>query len=403
MACTIPSSANATKLYYVVQDNCTDLPANPVWKKFAVTGGVPAVTRDLLQSSTLNGSPEIDYARLGSLSVTGDHAVELAHGVHDDLIASAMQSDWSTPSTSLAASVALTVVGGVVTATIAGIDLTASATQGSLIRFTDLLLGSNAEPFEVVSAEFATDTVLQLAEIKDANDPVTGRAEDESGTSDVTFSKRITIGTTRKFIAVLAEFTDLEVGTRFDLVTGAEITGFNFDGSVNSIVTGTLPTIGKMYTPNLELADLPAGSTFKESESAAPYTGIDGRVSLDGAKLALVASITCSLDRGATGSFEYGSKYISHISYETATNSVSAESRFRDYDVISKFVAETPVSVTVAHKIGDSTKALSFNYPVALISEGGVTVGTGDNVLNIAFQPFTSGGTVPSLEIHSID
>src|SRR5574344_543824 len=99
MACITPATGQATAQYYLIQDDCGELPVSPIWKKVRRTSGVPTVTREALESGELDGTAERKDVRLGNFAVNAEFAVEMIAGAHDDLLAASLQSDWVAGST----------------------------------------------------------------------------------------------------------------------------------------------------------------------------------------------------------------------------------------------------------------------------------------------------------------
>lgn len=396
MPCLQPASANATRLFYCVQEDCGELPLNPVFKQLRFTGGVPSLSMDPLTSNELDGSPEVTGIRLGSRQVANDAAVELYYGAHDDLLESAMQSSWvagnSIPSQSIV------IDADALTATITGYDATAEIFEGDLIRFPDLTLGGNNQPLLVTTISFSTDTVIGL-DVAKKDDPALGidGLINESGSSTVTQGDKLLVGTDRTKIALLVEYGDINGGPTYDLVLDAEATGFSFDVAVNAIVTGTISFIGKTFGQN---TGLPAGATLTSPNSEKPFTGIDGSIVKNGIPLLLSSSATMSLDRGATASFEIGSKFLSHISYGRAVNDVSVSTFFYDYALSQDYENEVEGNYSIIVSLDG--KAMSFNYPTALITVLDRDVSEGDITQATTLSPYKPVGQSSSLIIQRI-
>lgn len=397
MACgPTPATSNATRLFYLVQDTCGELPVSPVFKQIPFTTGVPAIQRDVLQSAELDGSPEITGVRLGSYNVTNETGVELKYGVHDDLLASAMQSDWVSGNTVASGAIVVDATAKTITAT--GVDVTSDISVGDLIKLPDLT-GYNAEPQLVTAISFSTDTVITVGAAKVANAllGIVG-LEDESGTSTITTNDILTVGTTRKKVALLVEYGDISGGPTYDLVMDAEATGFNFNVAVNALVTGTINFIGKTFAGN---SGLPSGATLEDAAAAEPYTGIDGCLAKDGAPLLLSTSADMTLDRGASPVFELCSKYLSHISYAKANNTVSVSTFFYDYNLSDQFESEVDGDYTIICSLDG--KAMAFNYPTAKITGLSRDVAEGDIAQTAELQAYKPSGAVSSLILRRVE
>lgn len=397
MACgPTPATSNAVRLFYLVQDTCGELPASPVFKQLPFTTGVPSIQRDVLQSAELDGSPEITGIRLGSYNVTNETGVELKYGVHDDLLASAMQSEWVAGQD--VPSGAVVVDSTAKTVTVTGVDVTSVISVNDLIKLPDLT-GYNAEPQLVTAIAFTTDTVITLGSAKTAN-PLLNiiGLTDESGTSSIITNDILTVGTIRKKVALLVEYGDITGGPTYDLVIDAEATGFNFNVAVNALVTGTINFIGKTFAGN---SGLPVGATLQNAVNVEPYTGIDGCLAKDGAPLLLSTAADMTLDRGASPVFELCSKYLSHISYAKANNTVSVSTFFYDYNLSDQFESEVDGDYTIICSLDG--KAMAFNYPTAKITGLTRDVAEGDIAQTAELQAYKPGGAVSSLIIRRVE
>jgi hypothetical protein len=398
MACLTPASANATSLYYAIQNDCwTEIPDSTEFKKIRFTGGVPTLQMDPLTSSELDGSPEITGIRLGSRQVNNEAAVELYYGAHDDLLESVMQSGWvaGTP----IASQSIVIDATALTATIVGYDATTEIAAGGYIKFPDLLLGGNNQPLIATAVNFAVDTVINLAVAK-ADNPTAGISGlvNETASSTITIADKLKVGTTRKKIALLVEYGDIDGGPTYDLTLDAEATGFNFNVAVNAIVTGSISFIGRFFGQNVTL---PPTTTLVDNNSNKPFTGIDGSFVKNDTPLLLSTSADISLDRGATPSFEIGSKFMSHVSYGKATNEVSVGTFFYDYALSGDYENEVEGDYTIAVSLDG--KAMSFTYPTAIITGLDPDVSEGDITQTATLSPYKPAGQDSSLIIQRIE
>ena len=85
---TTPFKGANTAQFYVAEVTPGVTPSNPVWSPLRNTGGVPAVTRDALTSTELDGSRETTSIRTGNKQVSGEYAIELSSHSQDDFLAS---------------------------------------------------------------------------------------------------------------------------------------------------------------------------------------------------------------------------------------------------------------------------------------------------------------------------
>ncbi|AUR97576.1 major tail protein [Vibrio phage 1.242.O._10N.261.54.B2] len=396
MACNQPASANATRVFYCIQDECGVLPENPVFKQLRYTGGVPNLTMDELTSSELDGTAEITNIRLGSRQVANEAGVELYFGAHDELLSAVMQSDWVAGTTLTAQAVEIDATAKEVK--VVG-DITASISAGDFFVMPGLTLGGNMKPLQATTVAFnATDTVIGIDTAKDLSNINPDGVADEVGVSDFTTSDKLLVGNARQQLALLVEYGDINGGPTYDLVMDAEVGAFTFNVAVNAIVTGTFSMMGKSLQQN---SGLPAGATLVEGNDEKPFTGIDGAMSKNGIPLVLSASADMNLDRSATASFEIGSKYMSHVSYGKAVNSVSVSTFFYDYALSGDYENEIEGEYTIALSL--DSKLMAFQYPTAIITGLERDVTEGDITQSVTLSPYKPIDKDSSLIIHRIE
>lgn len=392
---TRPATANATALYYCIQDVEGELPTSPVFKKLPFTGGVPAIARDTLTSSVLDGTPEVTGIRLGSLQVTNDAGIELKYSVHNDFLAAALQSSWVAGASTTSASA--TIDASAQTITVEATDMTGSIEVGDMIALPSMTETYNKGPHLVTAISFATNTVITVGSI--AANELLGREglTDETASTVINVNSTLSVGTTPAYIALLTVYNDLESGTAYDLTMDAEVTGFNLSVSVNAMVTGSFSLIGKSYSGN---TSLPSGATLTDVTNYPSFTGIDGCLFREGEKVRLSTSAEITFDRNATPVYELCSKYISHISYEKVTNTVALSTYFTDYDIETQFLNEEVAEYAIMLTLDG--KALAFTYPSALITEAPKDVSTGDITISASLQGYKADGVSSSLIIRDV-
>lgn len=390
--CPVPLNSNNVAVSYVFQSDCEKLPDNPVFKPLSFTGGIPAITRDVLQSSELDGTSEITSIRLGSFAVAGDSNVELKAGVHDDMLEACMQSTW-VPGETLA-SATVTIDATAKTATVTGVDVTSQVNVNDYIAFEGFT-GYNGEAHLVTAISFSDDTTITLGAAKVAN-PQTGRPGlvDESADTTGKTSDHIHVGTQTKPFAMLIEHKDIDDADRYVLIMDCEVTQFSFNPSVNSNITGSFSIIGKTMASGIPL---PTGATFDNQLDKKPLTGIDGSIVSEGARIAFSESMTFSLNRNGEASYEIGSKYSAFVDYGKATNEVSITSKFVNFDIQKKFEAETNVDYSFAAALdGD---LIAFQWPNCLLTGVDRTIGEGVIPQELTIFPYKPAGAASSLTI----
>lgn len=380
MAYITPATGQATAQYYLIQDDSGALPASPVWTKVRRTSGVPAVTREALESAELDGTAERTDVRLGNFAVNAEFAVEMIAGAHDDLLAAALQSDWVAGSTVAGLTVTVNAAAKTVTRD-AGSFITDGVTVGSLIRFPGLT-GYNAQPQQVTAV---TATVVTLGAARAAStfmgvdglayDIVDGLVNATSVSTTLVIGDSLKVGVDRKKLALLTVYNDLETGVpRYDVSIDCEVTAYSYTVGVNAIATGSFTVIGKHFSDDTAL---PVGSTFAADSAQRPFSGIEGNFSVGAGLVGFVSSLDMGLDRNATANYELGSKYLSHVSYGILSNTLTANtSLYQGNPLKAAFFSEAYLDL--ACRMVDGVKGLMFRFPRVKVTSAPPQVQEGD-------------------------
>jgi len=353
-----PFSGSISKQYYIVEVVCGVTPTSPAWTQIRGTSGVPAVVKDALQSNELEGSREVIDIFTGNEQVNGEFAVELSHTSQDDLLESAMGAAFVTGGTDAALSI--TVLASAKTFTRSAGDFTSNTSVGDLVQFPDLA-GNNADPFIVTAV---TATVI-------TGGGITKTLTDESTTSDFDRGDKLSVGSVLKTFSILTELNgNGGTTTQFLLTTGVQFTGFNYDIAVNAIVTGAFPFIGRAMTIS---GTAPSGSTFPAVGTTKPFTGVDGKVCDSGAVLAGITTINIANDNDASAQFELGDKSVEFVERGNASNTFSATAFMRDTDLLTKYVDETDVNISVV--VNGPSGSMSFSLETARLTNVAPDIG----------------------------
>jgi hypothetical protein len=372
MACITPATGQATAQYYLIQDDCGELPVSPEWTKVRRTSGVPTVTREALESGELDGTAERKDVRLGNFAVNAEFAVEMIAGDHDDLLAAALQSDWVAGSTVAGLTVTVNAAAKTITRD-SGSFITDGVVVGSLIRFPGLT-GYNAQPQQVTAV---TATVVTLGAARAASTllGVDGLVNATSVTTSLVIGDSLKVGVTRKKLALLTVYNDLETGTpHYDVAIDCEVTAYSYTVGVNSIATGSFTVIGKHFSDD---TTLPAGSTFAADSTQRPFSGIEGNLSVGAGLVGFVSSLDMSIDRNATANYELGSKYLSHVGYGILSNTLTANtSLYQGNPLKAAFFNETYLDL--ACRMVDGAKGMMFRFPRVKVTSAPPQVQEGD-------------------------
>ena len=363
-----PFNGSSSSTYYVEELTPGVTPTNPVWTKLRNTGGIPAITKDTLQSAELDESREVKSIRTGNESAAADYATELSFGSHDDLFANAMSSDWIAGISQAAIAMTVTASSKDFTRTDGGSFISDGVVVGDLVQFKDLT-GNNALPF--IATQVSAGTVNGNAILLELTD--------ESTTSDYATGDKLGTGNLCKTVSLLTHLKG-KCGTvdKYILTNGVEMTGWTLEVAVNAQVTGSFPAIGRAQT--IDVAP-PTGSTFNPDNTNRPYTGVDGKIVKDGEAAGGVTSITFTNDNNASPQYVIGSKAVSFVERGTANNSLSASAFMFDETDLNDFLNEVIVNIGVILNHPDGG-AMSFTVPQTVLTaatpelgEGSVTIG----------------------------
>ena len=375
---TQPFNGSSSSTYYVEEVTPGVTPTSPVWTKLRNTGGIPAITKDTLQSAELDESREIISIRTGNESASADFATELSFGSHDDLYENAMSSDWVAGVAQASVEITVDEVAKTFTRT-AGDFVSDGVVVGDLSKFKDLT-GNNAQPFIVTSVSALV--VTGAAILIDLTPEVV--------TTDYTTGDKLGTGNLCKTVSILTHLKG-KCGTvdKYILTAGIEMTGWTLEVAVNAQVTGSFPAIGRTQT----IAGIPpAGSTFNPDNTNRPYTGVDGKIIRDGLAAGGITSVSFTNDNNASAQFALGSKSVSFVERGTANNSISASAFMSDESELDDFLNEVIVSIATVLNHPDGG-AMSFTTPQTVLTaatpelgEGSVTIGIDGTAIGNAQQ-----------------
>lgn len=347
-----PWAGATTSHWYIEETVAGETPDNPAWNAFRYTGGIPTITKDALQSEELNDSREITDIRTGNESATGEISVELSPGSYLPLIENALRKSKEDGFT--VNGVDITVDSTAKTFTRAAGDFVAEGVLvGDLIQFPDLT-GDNSNAFIVTAVDVLVVT----------GNAITVELTDETVTTDYTVADKYQVGSECKTISILTWLRG-RCGTieKYMLTRGVEMSGFNFEVAVNANVTGAFPIIGRSQ----ELLDNPpTGSTFNPEPTGRVFSGVDGKVLVDGAVEALVTSATVTNDNAASPQYELGNKSVSFVEIGRAANTVSLSAFMADFDLHQRFLDETETEIQIV--LNGPSGAMSFSYPKVFLT-----------------------------------
>lgn len=381
MACVQPKSGSVVSHYYAFETTCGVTPTSPTWSPFRFISGNLQQTRETLVSTELDGSRETTSVRLGSKQAAGEIAIELSPTSYDDLVEAALGGTWDIRAGEAGLSITVSAAGK--TFTRAAGDFTDAPTSivvGDMVKFPSLT-GGNAGSFRVTAV---AATVVTCSGIAD------GVLADESTvTTDIKVGDTLSIGNTRRTMSVLTNFPDSEGVADYQLINGVEVTGFTIDMSVNALVTGTIPTLGRELT--LLGATPPAGSTFDPAITTEVFSALDARILQDGIVIGFFSSFSITNDNNQSAQFELGSEGVAFTEKGRANNTLSISTFFSTTDLLQKFLDETVVQLIAI--VDGIDGALMFDFPTVKYTSGAPEVGGETSVVqNLEAQATGSVG-----------
>jgi hypothetical protein len=150
---------------------------------------------------------------------------------------------------------------------------------------------------------------------------------------------------------------------------GVEFTGFSFEIAVNAQVTGSFPLIGRTQ----DFTGLPAGSTFATDLTTKAFSGVDGKVCVDGVVEAFITSSTLTNDNESSAQFELGDSAVSFIERGRATNTLSMSGFMANTDLVQRFINETETRVDII--LNGTSGSMSFSYPKVTLTAATPEIG----------------------------
>lgn len=358
MTCVQPKSGSVAEHFYTLETDCGVTPTSPVWSPLRFTSGNLQQTRDVLVSQELDGGRDTTSVRLGSKQAGGEISIELSPTSYDDLLEAALGGTWVVRPGEVGLSITVSAAGK--TFTRASGDFTTAPTSiivGDMIKFPDLT-GINAGTFRVTSVVALVITCSGIAD-----DLLT---DESTVTTDIKVGDTLSVGSLRRTLSILTNLPDSDGTADYQLVNGVEITGFNFDLSVNAIVTGSLPTLGRELF--LLGATAPAGSTFDSAITTEVFSALDTRILEDGVVIGFFSSMGITNDNAQSAQFAIGSDGVSFTEKGRANNTVSISTFFSTTDLLQKFLDETVVQLIAILEGIDGS--LMFDFPTVKYTAG---------------------------------
>ena len=202
-------------------------------------------------------------------------------------------------------------------------------------------------------------------------------------------------GTTQQYFTIEREFADIK---QFELFRGCSVNTLSLDIQSNAMVTGTIGFVGK----GVSFATTTAAKTQTASYTHSPVDGFHGSLKEGGANIAVITSISLSIENGIEAANIIGSDEAAALvpGRINCTGSVSAY--FENMSLLQKFVDETESSLEIT--LGDGGPG-SYIITLSRIKYTGGDNGLdgeGPVMLDMPFQALLNSSAGTNVQIQRI-
>lgn len=359
-----------------------------------------ALTKETYESAEIRNDYQVADFRHGARSVTGDVQGELSPGSYKDFIASALRQDWvAGESTGAIATVASNVAGTFTRS--AGSFITDGFKVGDIVRWSGWgapATSNNSRNYRITTLTGAIMTVKDLA---GSAATVATKAEGDTVTCTVVGKKTWvpSTGHTNDSYTIEHRHEDISV---YEVFTGCRVSKVDISMPASGMSEITVGFMGQN-------ADILGGDYFT-SPTAAGTTGIlaavNGKLTYNGADVAVVTSVDVSIDSGMTTGQVVGSNITPDVFVGRVKVSGNLSAYFTDSTFLDNFDAETPVSLVISLSTDETATADFMVITLPKLKLGGATVSDGEQGLTID-MPFTAllnsaGGPTVDSELTTI-
>lgn len=326
MACTSIETGTGTKIRYLIQSTCGEIPATPEWKELKRTSAPMQTNRDQLTDDTI-GQLETEDITGGNINTQIAVEANMRGQVYDDLIQAGMQSTWAPVATVTSTAIDADTTDD----SFNGTGLFGDFEAGQVITVSGFTEAANNGTFTILTASADVITVDADLTTEAAGDSVTITTDEE----------RIAVGSTLKKIAVEYYYPVTGIYRR---VVDMEVSDMAFNVAVNSLVTSSFTLTGGV----LQAKDTSpiAGATYPEVIENV-YNSFTGGLYLNGTLNALVSSINPSMAKNSTVLYAIGSRYPIGVSQGRRNITMSVVTYFVNSDNMDRTDNETEFALRV--------------------------------------------------------
>lgn len=368
---------------YVAESTFGTTPATPVFKPLRHTGTTLGLSKSAIESAELRNDRQVKDFRHGNKSIAGDINIEMSYGSHDDLLQAVLEGTWTTLiNNTVSASVAT----GAFTRS-AGSWVTDTYAIGQVVTVTGYSDAGNNGRFVVTGV---TALVLSVS-------PIEGQTMATEAATSGTFkvASNLRTGTTRRSFTVERDFDDITQYLRF---AGVHFNNFALDitqDASGQIVSGTFGTVGKGQTTATTIV---SGATYGADTVTSPFDSYSGVIRDGGENIAVVTTLSLSVDNGMAPLYVVGSDETLEPSQQRSRLTGSMTVYFEDTTVLDKFINETETTLQFSLVDVDGNEYM-FYLPRVKYNSGQPDVTSEDPVtLSVDFvgllDPVTSNNIV---------
>ena len=224
-------SSNRVRVAYVAESNWGVTPATPTLTTVRRTGGSLKSPTETVTSNEIRSDRNRATVQRVGVSANGSMEFELSYGSHDDLLAAAFASAWTT-AINFSDSVQITALTG----TIAATGAFTNAAVGQWLKLSGFTTPGNNGYFRV-----ATKTSANEITVEDPDDVL----EDETKSAAITSGGCLRNGTTESSFTIEQSHLDLGFYLQF---LGMRVGGVNLSIPASGLITGSFDFQGKEAT-----------------------------------------------------------------------------------------------------------------------------------------------------------
>jgi len=224
-------SSNRTRVAYVAESNWGVTPATPTLTTVRRTGGSLKSPTETVTSNEIRSDRNRATVQRVGVSANGSMEFELSYGSHDDLLAAAFASAWTT-AINFSDSVQITAQTG----TIAATGAFTNALVGQWLKLSGFTKPGNNGYFRVAKKTSANEITVE-----DPDDVL----EDETKSAAITSGGCLRNGTTESSFTIEQSHLDLGFYLQF---LGMRVGGVNLSIPASGLITGSFDFQGKEAT-----------------------------------------------------------------------------------------------------------------------------------------------------------